>query len=274
MLAAAMALSACSVSVRPGQKLTIGAAASSAGAFTAATGVTPGIFEHYIQFGDPFTANFAGPATPFIQIEPRNTTLTSITASREDGWLRAYARAVAVYHKPVILGFAPEMNGDWYSWGYRHASPAAYIAAWRHVMSVFRAAGARNVTWIWTVSAAISGSSTPSMQVSSSIRQWWPGSQWVKLVGMDGYYYLPSQDFAGVFGATLTRVHALTSQPVLISETAVAPAAGQAAKIPGLFIGARAAGVIGLVWFDLHGRRDWRLQTTSALAAFRQAAKE
>ena len=43
------------------------------------------------------------------------------------------------------------MNGTWYSWGYRHTSPAVFVAAWRHIVTVFRAAGARNVTWLWTI---------------------------------------------------------------------------------------------------------------------------
>jgi hypothetical protein len=59
---------------------------------------------------------------------------------------------------------------------------------------------------------------------------------------------------------------------VLISETAIAPAAGKAAKIPGLFAGANAAGMVGLVWFDLPGNRDWPLEDDqAALAAFRAA---
>ena len=43
------------------------------------------------------------------------------------------------------------MNGTWYSWGYQHTSPAAFVAAWRHIVTVFRAVGAWNVTWLWTV---------------------------------------------------------------------------------------------------------------------------
>jgi NADPH-dependent 2,4-dienoyl-CoA reductase/sulfur reductase-like enzyme len=51
-----------------------------------------------------------------------------------------------------------------------------------------------------------------------------------------------------------------------------APAAGKAAKIPVLFAGAYAAGMAGLVWFDLPGNRDWRLdEDQAALAAFRAA---
>jgi mannan endo-1,4-beta-mannosidase len=49
-----------------------------------------------------------------------------------------------------IIGFAPEMNGNWYKWGDQNTSPATWVAAWRHVVDVFRANGADNVSWLWT----------------------------------------------------------------------------------------------------------------------------
>ncbi len=74
-----------------------------------------------------------------------------IAAGHYDGYLSAYAEAVRAYRHPVILSFGHEMNGDWYSWGYRQTSPATFVAAWRHIVSLFRALGAHNVTWLWTV---------------------------------------------------------------------------------------------------------------------------
>jgi hypothetical protein len=70
----------------------------------------------------------------------------------------------------------------------------------------------------------------------------------------------------------------LTGQPVLLSETAVGPQAGQAAKIPGLFAGMREYGALGLVWFDIvqHDgiyHQDWHVEDDPAAAtAFRHAA--
>ena len=50
--------------------------------------------------------------------------------------------SVPINH-PVILSFGHETNGNWYSWAYRHASQqAAFVAAWRHIVSVFRTIGA------------------------------------------------------------------------------------------------------------------------------------
>ena len=42
----------------------------------------------------------------------------------------------------------------------------------------------------------------------------------------------------------------LTLNPILISETAAAPTAGQPAKIADLFAGVHAYGLLGFVWFD------------------------
>jgi hypothetical protein len=51
--------------------------------------------------------------------------------------------------------------------------------------------------------------------------------------------------------STISVVRRFTNDPVLVTETAVAPAAGKAAKIPELFSGARSAGVLGVLWFDV-----------------------
>ncbi|MDX6415521.1 MAG: hypothetical protein QOG28_141 [Trebonia sp.] len=250
----------------------IGAAAPSTAQFQQATGMQPDIVEHYARTGAAFSANFAAGAIPLIQLMPYDVSLASIANGGEDDWLRSYARAVAGYQGPVILGFAPEMNGSWYPWGDTHVSPAGYIAAWRHVVSVFRGQGARNVTWLWTVTVAIIASGDNPSNGVGAATPWWPGAGWVDWVGVDGYFYRSSETFNIVFGNTFSQIRALTSKPVLISETAVAPAAGKAAKIPGLFAHAYAAGVVGLVWFDLPGNRDWQLQDDqAALAAFRAA---
>jgi mannan endo-1,4-beta-mannosidase len=77
-----------------------------------------------------------------------------------------------------------------------------------------------------------------------------------------------------LFGQTIAAIRHFTRDPVLITETAAAPAAGQAAKIQELFAGARSAGMLGVVWFDDGGYRDWVIDNDpAALAAFGQAAQ-
>jgi Glycosyl hydrolase family 26 len=251
--------------VPPPGRLLVGAADSSATAFATSTGVQPELLEHYIRTNDPFDASFAGNAEPFIQIAPRNASLAGIAAGHYDGWLTSYGKSVAAFQRPVLLGFAPEMNGTWYTWGYTHVSPADYIAAWRHVVNVFRAAGANNVTWIWTVNVVMAhwNMSAPAL--------WWPGAAWVGMVGIDGYYYGSTQNFSNMFGPVLSDVRKLTNKPVLVSESSVAPAAGQPAKIEDLFKGASASKLFGVVWFDLKGNQNWQLTQQASIVAFRAA---
>ena len=78
---------------------------------------------------------------PLIQINPKDISLAAIASGHYDGYLTSYAEAVRSYHHPVILGFGHEMNGNWYSWGYRHTSPAVFVAAWRHIVTLFRELG-------------------------------------------------------------------------------------------------------------------------------------
>ena len=112
------------------------------------------------------------------------------------------------------------------------------------------------------------------------MRSWWPGAKYVTWVGIDGYYYRRSDTFASVFGQTIAQVREFTKKPVLLSETAVGPRAGQVAKINDLFTGMRRYTTLGLVWFDITQHQgiyhqDWRIEDSpEAEAAFRQGVRD
>jgi mannan endo-1,4-beta-mannosidase len=240
-------------------------------AFRARTGVRPAVVVYYSGWREPFQARFAETvarhkAAPLVQIDPTGISLTAIASGQYDAYLRAYAAAVRAFGHRVIISFGHEMNATWYPWGYGHASPAAFVAAWRHIVTVFRAGGARNVTWLWTVNVIDRHIGIPSPA------RWWPGRSYVDWVGIDGYYSKPSWQFAALFGPTIKAVRALTLDPVLISETA-APAANQPAKIADLFAGIRAYGLLGFIWFDANKAQDWRISSPAAFAAFRRGAR-
>ena len=241
-------------------------------AFTTATGVKPNVVPYYSGWLEPFQSSFAATAAehgavPLVQIDPTGISLTAIASGRYDGYLDAYAEAVHAYRHPVILSFGHEMNGNWYFWGYRHTSPTVFVAAWRHIVSLFRALGADNVTWMWTVNIIHPHHGVPPPG------RWWPGSSYVNWVGIDGYYYSSSYTFDSLFGPTIAAVRALTGAPILIAETAVASAAGQPAKIANLFTGIHLYGLLGFVWFDSIHIEDWRLISPVAIAAFRRGTE-
>ena len=244
-------------------------------AFASATGAKPDVIMYYSGWYMPFPTGFANNvanhgAVPLVQMDPNGVSVAAIAAGQYDGYLSAYAEAVRAYRHPVILSFGHEMNGTWYKWGYTQTSPAVFVAAWRHIVTLFRALEAKNVTWLWTVNII---NDTQKGKIPRP-NPWWPGSSYVTWVGIDGYYLKSSWKFAPLFGPTIADVKNLTNDPILIAETGAVPASGQPAKIADLFAGIRAYGLLGFVWFDSTNtiHQDFRLSSPAAVNAFRQGA--
>jgi hypothetical protein len=230
---------------------------------------------YYSGWFERFQAGFAATAAddgavPLVQMDPTGVSVAAIAAGKYDGYLSSYAEAVRAYGHPVIISFGHEMNGSWYSWGYRHTSPAAFVAAWRHVVALFRALGAENVTWLWTVNV-VNDTQQGSIPSPAS---WWPGSSYVNWVGIDGYYLESSWQFAPLFGPTIAEVRELTGDPILIAETGAVPAAGQAAKIADMFAGVRLYELLGFVYFDATDYQgvDFSISSAAAVSAFGKGA--
>jgi mannan endo-1,4-beta-mannosidase len=256
---------------------TNGAPASYGGvrAFTSATGARPDVVMYYSGWFVPFPTAFADTvasngAVPLVQMNPDKISLAAIAAGRYDGYLSQYAETVRAYRHPVIVSFGHEMNGSWYSWGYRHTSAARFVAAWRHIVTLFRALGARNVTWLWTVNIV---NNTQDGTIPSPAR-WWPGRSYVNWVGIDGYYLEPNWHFVPLFGPTIATVRTLTQDPILIAETGATPASGQTAKIADVFAGIRLYDLLGFVYFDAtnYQGQDFSISSPAALTAFGKGA--
>jgi len=244
-------------------------------AFAKATDSKPDVAMYYSGWFVPFPRRFAETAAsngvvPLVQMDPDGISVSAIASGKYDAYLFSYAEAVRAYHDPVVISFGHEMNGNWYTWGYQHTQPAVFVAAWRHVVKLFRALGARNVTWLWTVNIV---NDTQRGKIPRPA-PWWPGSAYVNWVGIDGYYLKPSWQFAPLFGPTIGAVRQLTDDPILIAETGAVASAGQPAKLADLFAGVRAYGLLGFVWFDATNSKyvDFSLVGAAADAAFRSGA--
>lgn len=244
-------------------------------AFTNATGAKPDVAMYYSGWYVPFPTGFAttaanNGAAPLVQMDPDGISVAGIASGKYDGYLSQYAEAVRAYQHPVIMSFGHEMNGNWYSWGYTKTRPAVFVNAWRHVVTLFRALGAHNATWLWTVNII---NNTQSGRIPNPSK-WWPGGSYVDWVGIDGYYLKPSWQFAPLFGPTIGVVRQFTSDPILIAETGAVPTADQPAKIADLFAGVRSYGLLGFVYFDATSSvgEQFGLSSPAAFAAFRKAA--
>jgi hypothetical protein len=246
--------------------------------FAQAVGRSPNLVMYYSGWPERFKTAFAQKAaahgaTTIVEMDPTKVSLDRIAHGAYDPYLASYARAVAKFRKRVVISFGHEMNGFWYSWAYTHSSPASFVAAWRHIVTVFRQHGATNVTWLWQVNSA----STKT----GPVHAWWPGASYVNWVGVSGYYFLPKETFGYIFKPVVASVRKFTNDPVLIAETASASGAGQTRRINDLFAGVRKEHYMGLVWFDHDSSgggagpytgENWRLEGhPGELKAFRAA---
>jgi len=197
--------------------------------------------------------------------------LDRITAGAYDSYISRWAREIRSYGSPVVIRFAHEMNGNWYPWaeGVNGNGAGDFVAAWRHVVGVFRSAKVSNVSWTWAANVPYAGS-TPLTEL-------YPGDSYVTRVGLDGYNWstLQSwsswQSFAAVFGPGLAELKALTTKPEYISETASPEVGGdKAAWISDMWSTLAAhPEVRGITWFDYDKETDWRIDSSdTALTAF------
>ena len=199
--------------------------------------------------------------------------LSVIASGGFDGYVRRYADQVRAYAGPVFLETLHEMNGNWYPWGgtVNGNTPADYVAAWRHLHDVFRAAGATNVTWTWTPN----GETVPDTAANQP-EVYWPGAQYVDWIGIDSYNWGPGvytrwRTFAQMFEANLAALSTF-GRPIAIAETASVEKGGsKAAWITELFqalTGPQRDVVGGVIWFNKLDRgTDWRTNTSAASQA-------
>jgi len=247
--------------------------------FDRVCGCRPGVAVHYVHWGHSITESttlarimLRDGSEPLLELEPFGVPPASIAAGNHDTYLNELAEAVRRLHAPVLMSFAPEANGNWYeSWGYHHVPAASVIAAWRHVVTVFRRDGASNTTWVWVVASSYPG--------SEPLTALWPGAAYVDEVGIDSYFLSPHDTFRSVFGPTIAAIRHITADPVLITETAASPAAGKTRVLTQLTSGVAQYKLTGFVWFDInqagkHGKANWVIDNDhAALAAFRTAVR-
>lgn len=255
-------------------------------------GASPGSYEQVLQFGrtigtspnialyfsslsEPFQSKFAADAhahgaIPAVQIDPliagSPVSLSALAAGRFDPVLRAYANQVISFGHAVIIGFAHEPNGFWYPWGENDVKPAVWIAAWRHLIDVFRQQGAHNVIWLWTMNLE-SSSTRP-------ISDWWPGAAYVTWIGLDGYYGNTRDTFQSIFNSAIATIRRVTHAPILVAETGVDASSSEPQQIRNLFNAVRHRGCLGFIWFDKDTpRASWRLEGDQpAVQTFRREA--
>jgi hypothetical protein len=241
---------------------TVGIVSDNVPAFVQTCRCSPNVAVEYIRIGDPVSSLIPHEvlldgATPLLELEPFDKSLSSIIAGQQDQWLTSYARMVKSQKAAIDMSFAPESNGYWYSWGWPNVQPATEVAAWQHVVTVFRRAGATNVKWIWIVNQL--------WDKSGPLPRLWPGQNYVDEVGIDGYFRKTTDTFDSIFGPTITQLRQIASKPIVITETAGSPQAGQARTLTEITAGIAKFKLSGFIWFNINqgtnglGHANWAI---------------
>jgi hypothetical protein len=168
---------------------------------------------------------------------------------------------VRTLNLPVAISFGHEMNGNWYPWGTEQATPAEFVAAWRHIHNVFTRAGATNVIWVWNPNNIF-----PVPQVK--LKPYYPGDAYVDWAGITGYFATDGpQTFATLYRPTIDEIRHFTRKPILIAETSVQTGPAEVACVSHLLSSVtRHHDVLGFIWFDYSkGGVDWRVESRPIL---------
>jgi hypothetical protein len=245
--------------------------------FESRVGRTLGIRSYFVAWDEPFPAEshvadtLAGRTPLLAWYPPRD--LASIAAGKWDALVRERAVAAAALRHPLFVRFASEFNGEWSGISGRQRD---FVAAWRHLVKLFRRAGAENVRWVWCPYAL-----RPRTR-NENWRTYWPGGEYVDWIGMDGYNWGSSRPWSSwqSFGEIFEGLYAdyARRKPIMICEVASAEVGGdKAAWIRDMHrsLGRRFAAVRAVAWFDVDKETDWRVASSRAsLAAFRALAAD
>jgi hypothetical protein len=195
-----------------------------------------------------------------------------IAAGAQDEYILRFARSLATFQGRVDLRYAHEMNGTWYPWSH---DPIAYRRAWRHVVELFRSAGARNVRFVWSVN--------PSLYLSQvtwrrSVRVYWPGRRYVDAVGSTMINFGGAKRYpVRRFVPRLRALRRMYRKPVLLTEVNTARG-GRVRWLKDLRrLLRRTPWIRSVAWFQRTsrgqvqikgaGRLDWDARTDPAAAA-------
>jgi mannan endo-1,4-beta-mannosidase len=138
---------------------------------------------------------------------------SDIARGWQDTYIHRFARSLARFDGIVYLRYAHEMNGFWYPWSH---DPANYRRAWRHVVTIFRRAGANNVRFVWSANPSLY---VPRRSWLEHLRKYWPGRQYVDFVGSTMINFGGHKNYGiARFEPRLRALHRTYRKPVLITE--------------------------------------------------------
>jgi hypothetical protein len=195
------------------------------------------------------------------------TDTRTIAAGKYDSLIRKRALAIKAAGKRIFLEWRWEMDRP----GLRAQihSPAAYIAAWDHIRSIFAAEHVDNVAWVWCPTARGFATGTAAA--------YYPGDNEVNWVCADAYPGPgPYRSFATIVQPFLDWA-SHRPKPIMIGEYGAPDTYGPLRRARWLWGAARTVQdnrqIKALVYFDANAKHAYALGAGSpALRAFRGIA--
>lgn len=201
-----------------------------------------------------------------------------VASGKYDADLRQQAQGIAALGVPIFMTFEQEANQKAKLGPL--GSAAQFKAAWRHVWSVYRAAGATNAVWVWVM--------TGSADNLASAGKLWPGNDVVDWISWNVYnqsgcpsgrittsQYMSFADKMSIFYDWLhSKGPALgidVNKPLMISEAGSAHYPGDSARTAQWYGGiadtlAQYPQIKAIaLWDSVDGKCDYRFQTDSTI---------
>ncbi len=140
---------------------------------------------------------------------------SSIADGSQDPWIIQRADGFKTFGSPIYLAFHHEPEDDLSRFG----SPSDYAAAFRHIVDVFRAEGVTNVAFVWNL-MGWSFNDRSDVDVDG----FYPGDDYVDLVGGDGYNWYPQRGSWVSFQQIFQPVYDFSvahGKPLMVAEYGV-----------------------------------------------------
>ncbi|MCB0403239.1 MAG: hypothetical protein KDD51_00535 [Bdellovibrionales bacterium] len=165
---------------------------------------------------------------PYIRILPRSRTDQNLGADPVytmenflkgyfDDVLRQWAALAKTVDQPIIIEFAPEVNGNWYPWngqwngGAETAQygdpqladgPERFRDVYRRVIDIFKTARADKVTWVFHVD-----SQPQPKEEWNQMAHYYPGDEYIDWIGVSVFGAQVPGDYWNSFTAVLDNTY-------------------------------------------------------------------
>lgn len=192
---------------------------------------------------------------------------SQVASGGQDANIKRWANALK--GKAIMVSFSHEPMAKQNShWG----TASSFVAAWKHVVTVFNSQGSTSVKWVWNVTS-------DSFRVSSSSpdygAKWYPGDSYVDYIAGEAYNRVGCGQSSISLADKIKDIFAFANQRnklFVIAEFASNAFSGRAAWISAAhsFMDSHKSQLAGAFYYNsTSGTCHWHLETSAEFSEFR-----